>query len=404
MLHMLLPRTHTDLYKNIEYSENNNHSVSSPSFISNSLYNYLIDIKSKIDLYETQWNEYKRYTNPYEFIHTNISAKKKCVSKYRPLSRSFFKMTELAIFFQLNINSTAPIKTFHLAEGPGGFIEAIATMRNRSDDSYVGMTLLDDANNTNIPAWKKSNSFLQNNKNVRIENGMDGTGNILSINNFVYINEMYGSSMDLITADGGFDFSFDFDNQETNMSKLLYGQIVYALCMQKHGGNFVLKIFDCFMQQTIDILHILSSFYEHVYITKPQTSRYANSEKYVVCKGFLKPSSYNFYPYLFDSFKAMLESPNFACRFLNIPISYYFISKLEEYNAIFGQQQIEYIHSTILLIENKYKENKIENLVKININKCIQWCVKYNVPYNTFISSGMFVSQSCPSSDNSALA
>ena len=133
--------------------------------------------------------------------------------------------------------------------------------------------------------------------------------NILSLANFVDVCKIYGSSMDLITADGGFDFSLDFDNQEFNMTKLLYGQVIYALCMQNRGGCFILKVFDCFMQQTIDILAILSSFYEHVYITKPQTSRYANSEKYVVCKGFLQTTNHHFYPFLYKALAFFHSSP-----------------------------------------------------------------------------------------------
>ena len=47
-----------------------------------------------------------------------------------------------------------------------------------------------------------------------------------------------------------------------------------------------LKVFDSFMQHTVDLLYILSSFYQKVYIIKPNTSRHANSERYIVCKGF----------------------------------------------------------------------------------------------------------------------
>ena len=46
------------------------------------------------------------------------------------------------------------------------------------------------------------------------------------------------------------------------------------------------KIFDIFTQATIDLLYLLSLLYEKVYIIKPNTSRIANSEKYVVCKKF----------------------------------------------------------------------------------------------------------------------
>ena len=196
--------------------------------------------------------------------------------------------------------------------------------------------------------------------------------------------------MDLITADGGFDFSVDYNNQELNIIRLLFSQIAYALCMQKKGGNFILKIFDCFMQQTIDLLYILSSFYENVYITKPQTSRYANSEKYVVCKNFLFDNCDIFFPFLYNTFKKMMYS-DLTQRFIKTTISCHFLNKLEEFNAIFGQQQIENIHNTILLITNKNISSKIDNLLKTNIHKGIQWCNKHNVKHNIFLNNNTFL-------------
>lgn len=38
--------------------------------------------------------------------------------------------------------------------------------------------------------------------------------------------------------------------------------------------------------------------------------------------------------------------------------------KMEEYNAIFGQQQIENIHYTLSLIETPHKSDRTDNLVK----------------------------------------
>jgi 23S rRNA U2552 (ribose-2'-O)-methylase RlmE/FtsJ len=414
----------------------------------------------KINDYEKEWDMFKKHTNPYEYIHTVIPNKKKCVSKCKPLSRSYFKMIEIVHTFKLadmvediDIESSyryahpsgsdyvprhlmkskrVPIQSFHLAEGPGGFIEALVQLRQNSNDTYIGMTILDntsDLDDYNIPAWKKSQQFLKENPNVIIENGADGTGNILNLENLVYCKEKYASSMDLITADGGFDFSSDFNNQEISIASLLFAQIAFALCMQKKNGSFVLKVFDCFMPHTVDLLYILSSFYEKVYIAKPQTSRYANSEKYIVCKKFTFSSCDDFYPVLYDAFikacdskacdskacdskacdskacdskacdsKACTIHGPFIHRFLNIPISNYFLSRLEEYNSIFGQQQIENIYYTISLIETKNKSEKIDMLIKTNIQKCVQWCIKYDVPHhviatttNIFLSSSSFL-------------
>ena len=50
--------------------------------------------------------------------------------------------------------------------------------------------------------------------------------------------------MEIITADGGFDFSEDFNKQEINITQLLFAQIAYAIIMQKRNGVFILKIFE----------------------------------------------------------------------------------------------------------------------------------------------------------------
>ena len=121
------------------------------------------------------------------------------------------------------------------------------------------------------------------------------------------------------------------------------------------------------MEHTIDLLYILSAFYEKVYITKPQTSRYANSEKYIVCKNFLVVNDMGVFPYLKLAFEKMINEQTKVYRFLKIPISTFFITKLEEYNAIFGQQQIENIYQTIILIENKNKNGKLDAIIKSNI-------------------------------------
>jgi 23S rRNA U2552 (ribose-2'-O)-methylase RlmE/FtsJ len=383
MTYYLLPKTSIIIHKYIDciFTE----SIPTP-IISNSLSSYLCETKQKLDEREKEWDIFKKYTNPYEYIHTVVPFKKKCVSKHKPLSRSYFKMIEIVNTFGLTFESK-PIQTFHLAEGPGGFIEAMVGMRKCQHDKYIGMTIIDENQDPNIPGWKKSESFLRQNKNVFVEYGADKTGNILTLKNFVYCKEKYGSSMELITADGGFDFSMDFNNQEIHIAKLLFSQIAFALCMQKKGGSFILKIFDCFMPHSIDIIYILSSFYEKIYIMKPHTSRYANSEKYVICKGFLFGSSENFYPFIYKAFEKMTTVSQNIHRFMTLPIPYCFLIKLEEYNAILGQQQIENIHYTISLMENKHKQEKIDNLIKINIQKSVQWCIKYNVPYQIILAN-----------------
>jgi hypothetical protein len=91
---------------------------------------------------------------------------------------------------------------------------------------------------------KKTKTFLEANPNVIIESGEDKTGNLLSIANFKYCASKYKNRMEIITADGGFDFSLDFNNQENNATRLIIAEVFFALAMQKKGGSFILKIFD----------------------------------------------------------------------------------------------------------------------------------------------------------------
>ena len=380
--------------------------VSPPFVINKSLCKYIAFVKEQIDTRQNEWDKYKKYTNAYEYIHTIIPNTKVAVSTYKPLSRSFYKMIEICRMLYLVEALPPRCTTFHLAEGPGGFIEAMAFMRRgvaTSDglvDTYYGMTLIDD--DMNVPGWRKSKYFLSNNPNVVIEKGIDGKGDLMNPDNLKYCFMKYAGTMDLVTGDGGFDFSNDFNTQETVSSKLIMCQIAFAIAIQKQGGNFILKFFDTFTKFSLDLLFLLSTIYERVYFIKPNTSRQANSEKYVVCKGFRLASVED----LVKKFHKILiqMSDKTIVSLFNFELPYIFINKVEEINAIFGQQQIENIVSTLNLIDStsNAKYDKVETMKKMNIQKCITWCQKYNLAYNKFIpTSNLFLSARMNAADPS---
>ena len=363
-------------------------------YMSFSIYSYLSEIKEQISKYGNDWDTYKKFTNPYENIYGGTN--KISICKYRPISRAYFKMLEIIDTFNLmgsknnwtKSKSSTPIKMFGIAEGPGGFIEAVLnhrkSVRGNEQDAFYGMTI-EDSTNDEVPGWRKTRNFLRNNENVVLEKGADGTGNILSMDNFRNVTCKYRNSMDIITGDGGFDFSADFNNQELSIHELLFAQVAYAVCMQKFGGSFVLKMFDCFFKPTADIIYILSSFYDKVHIIKPNTSRYANSEKYIVCIGFRFSNSTPYYGIFEKALEKMLSrdpAKTFISGFLkqsHIPLFLY--SKIEECNAIIGQTQIENIHNTLLLIDNKQRADKIEYYMRNHTHKCVNWCIKHGLEY-----------------------
>jgi hypothetical protein len=161
MTYYQLPRTNFLSHKYIDCITDENGAP--VPIVSNSLSGYLYEIKEELDKQEKDWDIFKKYTNPYEYIHTQLPNKKKCISKCKPLSRSYFKMIEMIHIFNLYFDD-APVSSFHLAEGPGGFIEAFLEIRQCPEDQYIGMTILDDKNDPNIPAWKKTENFLNLNE------------------------------------------------------------------------------------------------------------------------------------------------------------------------------------------------------------------------------------------------
>ena len=513
--------------------------------------------KNRINEYNSSvWEEVKKHTNPYEFIYAFNSKHKgndyRSVSMIKPLSRSFFKMIEMIhefcphilnentiklkdkdyqknrkknkqiifeddndednednkednfnnkiinnVFNDTEIDGTSALLpiliSVHIAEGPGGFIEAVRFVRKgKYDDHAFGMTLIDDkytnketrdcffkksyqnkpvhesealanktvhesealanktvhefeilankgargaealalkplalkplalkplalkplANKTVhefeilankgargaealalkplVPGWKQSNHFLLNNPEVHIINGADGTGDIYKPENINFLNnEMRevgeGFGAHLITADGGFDFSIEYNYQEQSSCKLIFSQILSAIKCQRIGGTFICKFFDINLYFTVEMLYLLYSVYETVFIYKPFTSRIANSEKYIICSNFrgIDPILCN---NLFDVLNQWnkYNSETINQMFKEIPIL--FIERIKEINMEIVDSQINSINNAINIIKKqKYVTNSYIYSSEMTVEKQIKyakdWCKRYNIPY-----------------------
>ena len=375
---------------NVKFT-NNEENIDDLVIINPSLYFYLKQSKEQISNNYKEWDIYKKITNPYEFIHTNYD-KNNYISRLKPLSRAYYKMIELMNYFNLYKDEVNPIKTFHLAEGPGGFIEAIVNVRQNPFDEYYGMTLIHDSDN--IPGWKKSKDFLNKYENVFIEKGATGDGDLYSYDNLMYIKENHQHKYELVTGDGGFDFSIDFSKQEINATRLILSQIIFALILQKNGGSFILKVFDLFTKPSIDMIYLLNSLYRDVYITKPKTSRYANSEKYIVCIDFNLEAFSTIEQRLLNTFR-VCQDINYKkyifSSLLAIDYNFSFFKSIKEINSIIGQQQLNVINNTLIMIKKTNISNsKLDSDKRKNIQLCINWCKENNIPYNDYKKNNIF--------------
>jgi len=364
-IHELMPVIHEDF---IQFHK------SSVLYTNKTLRTYIHTIKREIDHCLVEWEKNKRKLNPYEYINTQFDAFSPCVCNYKPISRAFFKLLEILNTFSFSFPKV--MRSFHLAEGPGGFIEAIQYSRKNSKDLYYGMTLLD--NKRDIPLWNKcERNLMKGNSNIIIESG-DGTGNLYHLENLLHVKKHYEHSMDFITADGGFDYSVDFNNQEESSLHLIFSEICFALMMQKKGGHFILKVFDTFSSSTIELIYLLTYLYEEVIVSKPMTSRPANSEKYILCNKFkMVHNIEEIKNKICEIYTNVQDNP--YTSILDMELPNLFLNKIREINSIFGQSQVSTILSVLTYITDDKKNEKVDQLRKSHIHKCVKWCKKNNM-------------------------
>jgi 23S rRNA U2552 (ribose-2'-O)-methylase RlmE/FtsJ len=235
------------------------------------------------------------------------------------INRAYYKMMELLNFFGAEVFPLRSMKIGCVAECPGGFIQALLDHRvYNPEGEYLETGIKDDINcisiGINCPAWKdfegkvrKSYKYV----NLRCDEDLDpsldptktnlmligGTkqmnlpsGNILLRSSrdryYQEFSDERGGKADLVTGDAGIERNKADTTEEMDTHKLLLAEIIIALSIQKAGGCFVLKIYDMATEFTVNLLEVVSFCYEEIGLFKPDTSRAASSEKYLVCKNF----------------------------------------------------------------------------------------------------------------------
>ena len=324
-------------------------------YISHSLYHYYNQTRKEIDKICSNENDVStncfdeliKIVNQYEYIFSKVPGSNFSVSKLKPKSNVFYDFLEVSstinIFESFKNQS---VKTLHFTPNYNDTIQGFEMLReNFSDENiYDDEHIYYDAIN---------------------EKNMKSIDNIKF--NFLFVE-----------AD-----SSNFKKYVTNLIECL--MLIFK--NQEAGGSCVIKLNHIFHKQVVDILYMLSSLYEKVYILKPNTSNITSFDKYIVCKNFQKNESKNIYYkcnyYRLIVFLKKLEDKNIV-SILDFDIPNYFLTKINDMNIIIGQQQLESLDTIINILKNKNKENKIETIKKSNIQKSVIWCEKYKIPCNRF--------------------
>lgn len=314
--------------------------------------------KAKLDDYRNPWRIAKRMVHPYEYVYSS-PCKQKNICNYLPISRSYFKMKEI---YQLFLTQYNIQRSFCLAEAPGGFVEALL---ETSVPIIYGTSLI--SSDKDVPDWSHK---LRTNKRFHEILGSFQNGDLLSFNNVLsIIYHIKRGSCDLITGDGGFDTSDDYNSQEVRSFPLIYSEIYIALHLQKLGGCFVCKLFDTFDKKTLSLLYLLSKSYRNISLYKPSMSRISNSEKYVICEDFIGTSV--------DDLNLLTH--HFQSHDLELPLPPLFLRSLLEPIESFSTHQIKSIQKGINYIKQNQLSRKPSSS-QITLGK--KWCHDYDIPLN----------------------
>lgn len=337
------------------------------------------------------WDASKRLTNEYEMVSSSSSAHMAASSSAalpqpsspsrQPISRSYYKLWEILHDFESEMFGafSSPMKVAFLAEGPGGFVESFASFgrRRTAGDQLHCITLT--SNKRGVPKWKLD-ALRHHASQIVIHHGADGTGNLYKMDNIDHFVTALGGDgvCHLVTADGGFDFSADFNRQEVSSARLILCETYSALRLQRTNGSFVLKIFDVQCDETFSILCVLNECYRTVRLVKPLTSRPANSEKYVVCTGFVGCDEAT----MARIRQAIVEAVPFVC-----PVPSALLSALVHFNTIYVGRQIAAIVAAISHQERIRKRSNdkkrlddgdiVAALRSIQVAKAVKWTTVY---------------------------
>ncbi|XP_032070789.1 cap-specific mRNA (nucleoside-2'-O-)-methyltransferase 1 [Thamnophis elegans] len=170
--------------------------------------------------------------------------------------------------------------------GPGGFSEYVL-WRKKWHAKGFGMTLK-GPNDFKLEDFYAASSELF--EPYYGEGGVEGDGDITRPENISAFQQFVLDNTDqkgvhFLMADGGFSVEGQENIQEILSKQLTLCQFLTGLSVIRTGGHFLCKTFDLFTPFSIGLVYLLYCCFERVSIFKPVTSRPANSERYVVCRG-----------------------------------------------------------------------------------------------------------------------
>jgi hypothetical protein len=383
--------------------------------------NFVYDYPENLKLKE-QLNEYKNKINPirddpqsskkFDNISTSCNrfedlrgGRGILVQNYDAeiVTNAWMKMYECMsllgepILDKLDKNGDAEFHSFHIAEAPGNFMVAInhymfshypklewRWLANSYRDLYG------DSSNYLTDAY----GLIRNHKN-RWVFGADGDGDITSVanirsfvakveNEFGVSSKGMSSGLHFITSDVKFvPPDSNYNEEEWQNIPVQMGHLLSSLVTLRKGGVCMLKEFTFFEAPKTSHLYLLANCFQHLYIVKPETSRPANSEVYVMGIGYKANLTHLQIERLYDIMQYIrFKTEHSPSIFKKSVIPKSFTDRVHKLNNLLVDKQIPALERNIELFrqyEHASREDICRDLSSIRAKSAEEWIKKYGI-------------------------
>ena len=243
--------------------------------------------------------------------------------------------------------------TLHLAEAPGNFILAL--------NHYLKTSHKVDwhwyANTYKTQASQDGQSYLEDTYGMidAYPNnwlfGADGDGDITSDANIRSFKHVLGETkIDLVTSDVKYVPAVEnYDEEENINGPVQLGALVGSLATLDKGGMVCLKQFTIFEAHSISWLWLMACCFRNLRIVKPETSKAANSEIYVIGLGYKGINEQHLeilYRYM-KFVRSICDGKRLPALFKRDDIPEQFIARIVEIETLLTTRQCEAIEQNL---------------------------------------------------------
>jgi cap1 methyltransferase len=316
---------------------------------------------------KNEMREARMRSNPFETIRGSIFLNRAAVKMANIDKACNFMFTK-----PTNCQTNELLYFADVCAGPGGFSEYVLWRKNWRAKGF-GFTLKNEND------FKLHDFYAGSCETFHPYYGPKNDGNIYDPENQIAFKNLImtqteNQGVHFMMADGGFSVEGQENIQEILSKQLYLCQCLVALMIVRVNGHFVTKVFDLFTPFSAGLIYIMYRCFNRISIFKPNSSRPANSERYLLCEK-KRPNIDHIIDYLFKTNKKLLENNKTNDILELLPIEKLisenkFFEYLKKSNEVLGQRQIIGLKKIAAYAENK---NLFETKQKIMREQCLKY-------------------------------